>query len=79
MGIPRLKINEFDYFLNRIDLVELRVQRSWFTWTSKLSGPLDILRPLDRILVNSTWVESLSLFHVCAHCWAISNHNPFGI
>lgn len=47
------EMEEFDGFLNHSDLFELRVQGSWFTWTSKPRGLPELTRRLDKVLANN--------------------------
>ncbi|XP_050938810.1 uncharacterized protein LOC127148657 [Cucumis melo] len=69
------EMEDFNLAIRDADLVEPSVQGNWFTWTSKVHGS-EMLRRLDRVLVNDVWLSAWPTMLVNVLPWGISDHSP---
>lgn len=67
-------MEDFDLTISDADLVKPSMQGNWFTWNSKVHRS-DVLRHLDRILVNNDWLSIWPNFLVNVLPWGISDHS----
>ncbi|XP_071699442.1 uncharacterized protein [Rutidosis leptorrhynchoides] len=68
---------EFQNCINDIEVEDLCNTGFNFTWTKSLKNPnCDVLKKLDRVLVNEEFINTFSNAHAIFQPFSISDHSP---
>ncbi|GKB72092.1 RNA-directed DNA polymerase, eukaryota, reverse transcriptase zinc-binding domain protein [Tanacetum coccineum] len=74
---PTSEMNEFQDYVNKIEVDDLHSKGFNYTWTKSLKNPkCSTLKKLDRIMVNEDFVDKFQQAHRMFLPYMISDHSP---
>lgn len=65
MGFDSAATSEFNTCLYDVEMDDLRATGYWYTWSNKCGGVGDNKSKLDRVLVNTSWLDEFPNSEAC--------------